>query len=138
MGKKFVSKSSGVDGFFSMGKGREIQGILQAYNEDPGGDAGPFFALKLTKDCDYVKVKNDEDSETYDETQVDEDGDVKDWIIVSMKKGSMVGVSRVNGLKGLEDEAMNKKVTIKVTGTRKSRKKSFNDSYVLDVEIDEV
>jgi hypothetical protein len=126
MGRKWFSKSAGVEGFFVMEPGNSVEGVLMAFNDDPGGDAGPFFILELSKECPTAKVKN-ERGEKFD----DKAGDYR---IETLSKGALIGVSRITDLKGLEEE-VGAKIKIECTGTRKARTKGHADQKLCKVEI---
>ena len=125
---KWISKKSGVEGFFEMEEGNTVTGKLLTYNDDPGGDAGPFFVFELTENCKTVKIKNEQGQPGYDDKQ-------GDYRLETVKKGSLVGVSCVTALEGLEDGNIGKEITVTCTGERPSRKKGHNPQKLLDVTI---
>ena len=125
---KWISKKSGVEGFFDMQEGNSVTGKLLTFNSDPGGGAGPFFIFELTQECKSVKVKNEQGQPGYN----DKEGDYR---LQSAKKGSLVGVSQVASLEGLEEDNIGKVMTITCTGERPSRKKGHSPQKLVDVEI---
>jgi len=125
---KWFSKKSGVEGFFVMEKGNEVVGVLRTFNDDPGGDAGPFFVFELTQDCLTAKIKNNQGEEGYDPKA----GDYREAII---KKGNTIGVSCVTALEGLEEGNLGKEISVKCVGERASRKKGHNPQKLVEVEI---